>query len=77
MYLYSLIESGIMILKEFLYHLQKLAQKYPYAKVIYAVDYKGTAFNIVHHSPALCWYDIETKEVSLDSDGSYNAICIN
>lgn len=62
-----------MKIKTYIKKLQKLAEKYPNAKLIYACDDEGNSFDEVRWSPSpVCW-----KKGEIVDDGENNAVIIN
>ena len=73
-----------MKLREYIKHLQELAEKHPEAlemDVITAKDAEGNGYEAVYYEPSMGHYDGEdfTASDSEDYDEDYenNAICVN
>jgi hypothetical protein len=71
-----------MTIKTYIKKLQKLADKHPKAKVIYAIDEEGNSFKPVIYTPSVgAFVDFEfIDECEFKEEASrlkVNAVCIN
>ena len=62
-----------MKLKEYANYIAELAEKYPNAKVVSAIDEEGNGFNEVVYSPSAGTF----KDGEFSEGGKVNAVCIN
>ena len=66
-----------MNLKEYADRINKLATKYPNAKVIYSRDDEGNGYDEVHYTPSPCKFDGNDIEVDGLLVKDINAVIIN
>jgi hypothetical protein len=66
-----------MKLKEYIEELQKIAQDYPDAVVVYSADDEGNYFEEVHFGPSVGRFSNGEWESGEDMQGKPNAVCIN
>ena len=63
-----------MKLKSYIKELQKIAEKYPEAQVVYSADEEGNDFFLVEFEPTIGYFDGNTFS---QDETTINAVCVN